>query len=220
MTAKLILPLFTCLLVSVPAEAQQLVNQRLPTVDAQARQNDQQSNVPAAAQRAEDAVERNVRRFRLGVQGGMGLDPELIMVGAHGTFGPVFRRGVDFRPGLEIGLGELTTLLAVNFDVIYKFGAAGRGPAAEWVPYIGAGPSMGLSHRGFEADGDDSDNVDVEDEDGLEVDNPNRFDFSDTDFNGGMNFIAGARRQNGMFLELRATAWGVSNIRLMAGFDF
>jgi hypothetical protein len=218
MKAKLILALSTCLLVPVAAEAQQSVNERPPTLGSQARANDQQGNLPVEAQRAEDAVERAVRRFRLGVQGGIGLDPELIMVAAHATFGPVFRRGVDFRPGVEVGLGELTTLLAINLDVIYKFGAAGSGPTAEWVPYIGAGPSMGLSHRGFETDGDDSDNVDVENDDGLE--GQNRFDFSDTDFNGGMNFIAGARRQNGLFLELKATAWGVSNIRLMAGFDF
>ena len=44
--------------------------------------------------------------------------------------------------------------------------------------------------------------------------------FSDTDFNGGVNFIVGMRRQNGAFFEMRATAWGVSNIRLLAGFNF
>jgi hypothetical protein len=217
MKATLLLALSICFLASA-AEAQQSANEPLPTLGAQARENKQQGNLPVGAQRAEDAVERNVRRFRLGVQGGIGLDPELIMVGAQATFGPLFRPGVDFRPGIEVGLGELTTLLAVNLDVVYKFGASGTGPAAEWVAYIGAGPSMGLSHRGFETDLDDSDNVSVEDNDGLDV--PNRFDFSDTDFNGGMNFIAGARRQNGLFLELKATAWGVSNIRLMAGFDF
>ena len=48
-----------------------------------------------------------------------------------------------------------------------------------------------------------------------EEDEPSRFDFSDTDFTAGFNFIAGARRANGMFFELRATAYGVSNIRLL-----
>lgn len=48
----------------------------------------------------------------------------------------------------------------------------------------------------------------------------NRFDFSDTDTEGGMNFIAGARNQKGLFFELKATAWGVTNIRLLAGFTF
>jgi hypothetical protein len=83
---------------------------------------------------------------------------------------------------------------------------------SQWRPYIGAGPNFALSHRGFETD--DPDNIDGEDDD------RNRFDFSDTDFEGGMNFIAGARSRGGLFFELKATAWGVSNIRLLAGFNF
>ena len=54
----------------------------------------------------------------------------------------------------------------------------------------------------------------------VDLDDHNRFDFSDTDFNGGMNFIVGMRKQSGMFFDMKATAWGVSNIRLLAGFNF
>ena len=36
----------------------------------------------------------------------------------------------------------------------------------------------------------------------------------------GMNFIVGMRKRSGVFFEMRATAWGVSNIRLLAGFSF
>ena len=165
----------------------------------------QQSNVPAQAQEAEDAVERAVRRFRIGVEGGVGLDPELIMFGAHGTFGPVFRRNVDFRPGIEFGVGELTTMFGVNLDVLYTLPGGRR--TTGWAPYIGAGPNFALSHRGFETE-DDPD------------DNRNRFDFSDTDFEGGLNFIAGARRRDALFIEMKATAYGVSNVRLMVGFNF
>jgi hypothetical protein len=74
-----------------------------------------------------------------------------------------------------------------------------------------------LSHRGFSTD--DADNVTVSGN-GVADDDRGRFDFSDTDFNGGMNFIAGVRKRNGLFLEMKATAWGVSNIRLLAGFNF
>ena len=35
-----------------------------------------------------------------------------------------------------------------------------------------------------------------------------------------LNFIARARRRNGMFLEMKATAYGVSNVRLLVGFNF
>jgi hypothetical protein len=166
----------------------------------------EQNNVPAGAQQAEDTVERAVRRYRIGIEGGVGVDPELIMFGAHGAFGPVFKRNVQFRPGVEFGVGELTTLFGINLDVLYTLGTM-RG--AGWTPYIGAGPNFALSHRGFEVDDDETDDNER-----------NRFDFSDTDFEGGVNFIAGARRSNGMFLEMKATAYGVSNVRLLVGFNF
>jgi hypothetical protein len=47
-----------------------------------------------------------------------------------------------------------------------------------------------------------------------------RFDFGDTDFNGGMNFIVGMKTEKGAFFEMKATAWGVTTIRLLAGFNF
>ena len=178
-----------------------------PLVNAQ-----QTSNVPPEARQAEQAIEDAVRRFGVGVVGGVGLDPELIMFGGHGTFEPVFHPSVRFRPGIELGVGEITTLMAINLDVLYTLPGTTR--QTQWSPYIGGGPTFGLSHRGFETE--DTDNVDPEDP----TDTRNRFDFSDTDFNGGMNFIAGARSRGGLFFELRATAWGVSNIRLLAGFNF
>lgn len=164
----------------------------------------QQSNVPQAAQEVEGAVERAVDRFGVGVSAGVAFDPELIDLGAHATFAPIFSPDVEFRPGVELGLGELTTLFAINLDVLYRL--PGATATTRWTPYIGGGPNFVLSHRSFEED--------------QQGDNFNRFDFSDTDFNGGFNFIAGARRANGAFLELRATAWGVSSVRLLAGFNF
>ncbi len=167
----------------------------------------QQQNVPAEVRQVEGDVERAVRRFRIGVEGGVGLDPELLMFGAHGAFGPLFVPGIDFRPGIEFGLGELTTLFGINLDVLYSLPGATR--QTRWVPYIGAGPNFALSHRGFEGEED------------LNGDGTrSRFDFGDTDFNGGFNFIAGARTQGGMFIEMKATAYGVSNIRFLVGYNF
>jgi hypothetical protein len=165
----------------------------------------QPSNVPAPAQQAEGAVERTVRRFRIGVEGGVALDPELIIFGAHGAFGPVFTRSVEFRPGFEFGVGEITTLFGINLDVLYTLPGS---RTAAWAPYAGAGPNFALSHRGFDsADADTGDTG-------------NRFDFSDTSFNGGFNFLAGVRSRKGAFLELKATAYGTSMVRLLAGFNF
>ena len=159
-----------------------------------------QGNPPAAP--AQGAVEDFVERFRIGVQGGIGLDPELIIFGAHGAFAPIFHPRVEFRPGVDFGIGEVTTTFGVNLDVLYRLpGSTGR-----WRPYFGAGPNFALSHQNFEV-GDD-------------VDEENRFDFSDTDFETGFNFIAGARTAGGMFVEMKGTAYGVSNIRLIVGFNF
>jgi hypothetical protein len=174
-----------------------------------------QQNVPPAAQRAEAEVETAARRFGLGVQGGIGLDPELILFGAHGTFGPLFNSSIQFRPGVEFGLGELTTAFGINLDVLYTI--PGSTADTRWRPYVGAGPNFSLSHRGFSTE--EGDHVDIDDEE-VEDDEPNRFDFSDTDFSGGMNFIIGMRRANGMFFEMNATAWGVSNVRLLLGVNF
>jgi hypothetical protein len=185
-------------------------DQRQPDPQGQQGQAQGQGNVPPAAQKIESQTQRAARRFNLGVQGGVGLDPELVDVGVHGSFGPIFDRNLAFRPALEIGAGEVTTLLAINLDVVYTF--SGTNSDTAWMPYIGAGPQFGLSHQSFETT--DVDNVEGVDED------ENRFDFSDTDFNGGMNFIVGMKRQSGAFFEMKATAWGVSTIRLLVGFNF
>jgi hypothetical protein len=173
-----------------------------------------QQNPPPTAQRAEDQVEGAVRRFRIGVQGGVGLDPEILNVGVHAAVGPIFTPNVEFRPVFEVGVGEITTLLGINLDVLYMFPGADRAEReTRWTPYVGAGPHFGLSHQSFATD--DIDNVDTPDDEDR-----SRFDFSDTDFDGGMNFIVGMRKQTGTFFEMKATAWGVSNIRLLVGFNF
>jgi hypothetical protein len=172
-----------------------------PRVNLIADIDQQQPNVPQPARQAEDTVERTVRRFRIGVEGGVGLDPELIEFGGHAAFGPIFIPAIEFRPGVEFGIGEVTTVFAINLDVLYLLpGTAGT----RWRPYGGAGPNFTLSHQSFSAT----------------TDNNNRFDFSDTSFNDGFNFIAGVRNRNGAFFEMKATVYGVNNVRLLGGFNF
>src|SRR5690349_17275168 len=90
------------LLVPLAASAQQ-DNPRLPTSESReiGTVSLQQSNVPTEVRQAEDTVERAARRFRLGVEAGVGLDPELLMFGGHAAFGPLFNRNVEVRPGIE-----------------------------------------------------------------------------------------------------------------------
>jgi hypothetical protein len=194
----------------------------LPVSEARAQQPDATSHDPLAAAPASlyaaqqqpvgGGVERTVKRFGMGFQGGVGLDPELVDFGVHAHIARVFRDNISFRPGIEIGLGEITTLLNFNLDVLYTFPGYDTDSPTRWVPYAGTGPAFGLSHQGVSAT--DVDDPDVTDED------ENRFDFSDTDFNFGMNFIFGVKKASGLFVEMKATAWGVSNIRLLVGFNF
>ena len=172
-----------------------------------ANQQNPPSNVPQPVRQAEEAVEDFVDRFGIGVHGGVGLDPELINFGGHATFAPIFSRNLSFRPGIEFGVGEVTTMFGVNLDFIYTLPGATRN--TRWTPYVGAGPNFAVSHQGFEATPEDP-----------EDDDRNRFDFSDTDFEGGFNFLVGARSPNVVFFELKATDYGVSTIRLLAGFNF
>lgn len=46
--------------------------------------------VPSDVRRIDAQIERQARRFRLGVKAGVGLDPEVLMVGAHSKMGPFF----------------------------------------------------------------------------------------------------------------------------------
>jgi hypothetical protein len=174
-----------------------------------------QQNVPPAAQRVQNDAERVARRYGFGVSAGVGLDPEIVDVGAHATFGPIFNN-LQFRPGIEIGIGELTTLFNINLDGLYTFDNDSRRTA--WLPYVGAGASFGLSHQGFSSE--DLSHLNIQGLPDSVVQGNSRFDFGDTDFNGGMNFIVGMRKQRGAFFEMRATAWGVSSIRLLGGYNF
>ena len=85
-----------------------------------------QQNVPPKAQEVEETVERTVKRFGLGAEAGVGLKPQEIAFGVHGTFGPVFSRNVQFRPGIEFGVGEITTTFGINLDALYTFPGATR----------------------------------------------------------------------------------------------
>jgi hypothetical protein len=158
--------------------------------------------VPPDVRAMEDTIERQLRRYNAGIVGGVSVEPELIIVGGHVTFERVFRRSISFRPGLQLGFGEVSTLLSLEGDVLYTWPGATR--RTRWAPYVGAGPTVAFRHRSFEE----------EDGDG------NRFDFGDTDAEHGFNFIVGMRNRRGAFFELKATASGVSDVRLLTGVTF
>ena len=174
-------------------------------------------NDQAPAQGVQSAVTDVVKKWNIGVQGGIALDPEMINIGAFASFGPIFSPAVRFRPGLYLSFGEVTTELGVDLDVLYTIPGSGNA----WRTYVGGGPNFALSHRGFTAETEVDDNPPTATpvDDNTTTTTTSRFDFGDTDFEAGFNFIVGATRGKAFF-EMKATAYGVSNVKLLAGFRF
>ncbi len=158
--------------------------------------------IPANIRRLEQEIARNVRRYRAGIRAGVALDPELVAVGAHATLGPIFARRLLFRPNVEFAYGELTTLFAVNLEAIYRLSQTM--PRNRWSPYVGGGPTLGFSHRGFSTETSDG----------------RSFDFGDFSFNGGINLLAGFERPSGVFIELKTTVYTDPHLRLLFGVTF
>ncbi len=82
-----------------------------------------------------------------GVQGGVSLDPDQFYFGGHIETAPLVDR-LRFRPSVDIGIGDDTTLVAGNFDFTYTF----PGEAA-WNLYVGGGPTINW----YDFDNGDSD---------------------------------------------------------------
>ena len=169
------------------------------------------------AQGAQDAVKGTVRRFNIGVEGGVAIHPELIAGGVYAELGPVLSEKVTIRPDFYVAGGEVTTELGFDVDGLFSLPwSAGD----NWRTYAGVGASFALSHESFEAPVDDDSTTTTTSANGTTTKTQDRFDFSDTDFEVGANFIFGLRNARGVFFEARGTAWGVSNVKLLAGFKF
>ena len=171
----------------------------------------QSQPAPSDVQRLASQIERQARRFRIGLDAGVALDPELISINAFSTFTPFVQRGILVRPNVELAFGEVTTLIGINIEGLYMLPGLRR--SIRWAPYVGAGPNFTFSHRSV------NEEEFISDPNAPPVDS-DRFDFSQWDWDNGFNFIVGARNPNGTFFEMKGTAWGVATIRMLGGFEF
>jgi hypothetical protein len=73
-----------------------------------------------------------------GVRAGVSVDPDQFYLGAHFETGALVDR-LHFKPNVEVGFGDDLTLIAINFEFVYKIPA--RGP---WDLYVGAGPAINI----------------------------------------------------------------------------
>lgn len=82
----------------------------------------------------------------VGVRGGVTMNPDQIHFGGHYE-SPALIEHLHFKPNIEIGVGDDTTLVAANFEFVYKFGEDG-----DWHFYAGGGPAVNF-YSFDEADG-------------------------------------------------------------------
>ena len=160
--------------------------------------------VPPEIRRVERDIERQARRFQLGVRAGVALDPELVLIGAQVLIGPFFSQDVFFRPNVEFAYGEVTALFALNPEVIYRLPMSSR--QGRWSTYVGVGPGFNFVHQNFErVDGTGK-----------------RIDFGDFHSDVGLNILGGIRYRGGMFAELKTSVYSDPSptLRLMVGYNF
>jgi hypothetical protein len=160
----------------------------------------QAAPVPEKVRDIESDIRRESRRWRLGVRSGAAFDPELFTFGVQTQMGPIFHPRVLFRPNAEFAFGEVTDLIALNLESIYRFSAASR--RGNWTPYLGAGPALIFIHQNFEA--------------GRNI------DFGNFDYETGFNVLGGMQSRRGTFVELKTSLYSgpAPKLRLIIGYTF
>ena len=155
-----------------------------------------------ASTKVESGIDKQIKRFGLGLDGGVGLDPEVILVGINARFGPIFSKDVTFRPSADFGFGEVTKMFQINLDVAYRLPITARN--SPWTAYAGAGPNFSFVSQNFTAaeEGDQS------------------VDFSDLNFKAGLNVNVGMEHRDGLYFEMKAGVWTIPTLRLMVGYHF
>jgi hypothetical protein len=145
--------------------------------------------IPPAVRNLERDIKREARRWRLGVRAGAGLDPELLLFGVHSQMGRIFHRDVFFRPNAEFAFGEVTDLIALNLEPIYRVPISSR--QGRWSPYIGAGPGFTFLHQSFQSKAGQGRNI----------------SFGNFDFAAGFNILTGVQFRRGTFFEVKTSLY-------------
>jgi hypothetical protein len=160
----------------------------------------QAAPVPEKVRNVESEIRRESRRWRIGVRAGTAFDPELFMFGLQSQMGPIFHPRVLFRPNAEFDFGEVTDMIALNLEAIYRFPASER--RGNWTPYIGAGPALIFIHQSFQSGRD--------------------IDFGNFDYETGFNILAGIQSRRGLFGEMRTSLWSgpAPKLHLIVGYNF
>jgi hypothetical protein len=171
--------------------------------DNNATAGTQAKPLPPEERRLENDIKQDARRWHVGVRAGAALDPELFMFGVHSQIGPIFSHNVFFRPNAEFAFGEVTDLIALNLEAIYRFPVSTRN--RYWSAYVGAGPGFTFLHQSFEHNSTQGRDI----------------SFSNLDFKAGFNILAGIQRRH-MFYEMKTSLFSqpAPVFRLIVGYTF
>ncbi len=130
-----------------------------------------------------------------GPQIGFSSGPNQIVGGGHLQWGDVAPQ-LDFVPGIDLGIGDHTTLVSVNGDFHYRLDTK-----TQWQPYVGGG--IGLHFFSFDNPGPGPDHSDTK---------------------AGGQVIAGAdvetKSHSRFFAELKLGLGDSPDFKAMAGWSF
>jgi hypothetical protein len=142
-------------------------------------------------------IEAEARKWHVGGKIGFGFSPEVFMFGPQAQFGPFFSEHLLFRPNVEFGFGELTSMFGVNGEMAYRFNAPIHG---QWTPYLGMGPSFNFVNQSASS-GNTS--------------------FSNFNYKTGFNIFVGGQK-NKTFFEVKTALWSgkAPVLRLFVGYNF
>jgi len=192
--------LICSLLISLPTAAEQIPPDAPSAQGTSGDKGAQSAPPPEKVRNVEGEIKRESRRWRLGVRAGAAFNPELFLFGVQSQIGPIFHPRVQFRPNAEFAFGEVTDLIALNLEGVYRFSARYR--EGNWTPYIGAGPAMILIHQNFQR--------------GREI------DFGNFDYETGFNVLIGTQDRRGTFFEMKTSLYSgpAPKLRLIIGHTF
>jgi hypothetical protein len=129
----------------------------------------------------------------LGGRVGASVDPDQFYAGVHYETTELAER-LRFRPNVEVGVGDDLTLVALNFEFIYRLPPdAPRlpGSLSMWHLYVGGGPALNI------------------------------FRFTkDTQSEGGFNGLIGLAHSSGLFAEAKIGALKSPSFKFGVGYTF
>jgi hypothetical protein len=99
--------------------------------------------------------------------------------------GPYFQFARFLSSSAEFDFGEVTDLIALNLEAIYRFPRSSE--RRDWSPYVGGGPALTFIHQSFQAGRD--------------------INFGNFDFDAGFNILAGMQSRRGTFVEAKTSLW-------------